>query len=681
MAKRGLSLTTRIFASTAAVVAAVLAVTLYFTSRQASSAADSTVNRSLAQATDQIATQLDARRRALQQTAEIFAKDPNFRSLVQSKTKLADLLDQSIEAQERIGADWVQIVDESGIRLAKSDEPGATPDTLGGALIGGALTGAATMGYGMSPTAGLFQAIAIPVTIPAGAQESVIGALMGVRGVDSAFARSVKSASPDSIDVAFFVLDSAGPRVVSSTLSGGDELKTLILSMPWPAEETAADAARADSAVAAPAMRARARLGGVEYVALGAPLRTAAGSLIGGVVVFRNRDAEFAAFRRLEQTIILWGGIGLVFAGLLAFGIARQITRPVLALVAATRRAADGDYTADITVAASGEVGTLADAFRKMLADLREKQALVEFLSAGNTDAKTVQMNVANAATMAMQLQQGGIAPGMTFALRYEVKEMLGVGGMGMVFKAVDTELGEVIAIKTLKQEMLGEDPSALERFKGEIRLARKISHRNVVRTHDLGESGGVYFITMEYVEGRSLKDLIVSRGRLPVPVMLTVAKQLCRALEVAHDEGVIHRDIKPQNMVVQGDGLLKVMDFGIARLAKRKEGVTQAGMVVGTPEYMAPEQLMGEEIDARADIYAAGCVLYECVTGKVPITADTPITLIARVLDEMPMEPRIVNGEVPEALSALIMSCLSKKPDGRPQSAAALHDLLNAIG
>ena len=679
MATRGLSLSTRIFASTAAVVAAVLGVTLFFTSRQAAATADSTVNRSLVQATDQIATQLDARRRALQQTAEIFAKDPNFRSLVQSKTKLADLLDQSIEAQERIGADWVQIVDESGIRLAKSDEPGAAPDTLGGALIGGALTGVATVGYGMSPTAGLFQAVAIPVTIPAGAQESVIGALMGVRGVDSAFARSVKSASPDSIDVAFFVLDSAGPRVVASTLAGGDELKTLILSMPWPTEEPAANAA-ADTMPRAP-MRARAELGGVEYVALGAPLRTAAGALVGGVVVFRNRDAEFAAFLRLEQTIVLWGGVGLVVAGLLAFGIARQITRPVLALVAATRRAADGDYTADINVAASGEVGTLADAFRKMLADLREKQALVEFLSAGNTDAKTVQMSVANAPTMAMQLQAGGIAPGMTFALRYEVKEMLGVGGMGMVFKAVDTELGEVIAIKTLKQDMLGEDPSALERFKGEIRLARRISHRNVVRTHDLGESGGVYFITMEYVEGRSLKDLIQSRGKLPVPVTLTVAKQLCRALEVAHDEGVIHRDIKPQNMVVQPDGVLKVMDFGIARLAKRKEGVTQAGMVVGTPEYMAPEQLMGDEIDARADLYAVGCVLYECLTGKTPITADTPITLIARVLEDVPMEPRIVNGEVPEALSALVMSCLSKKPEGRPQTAAQLHDLIDAIG
>jgi serine/threonine-protein kinase len=672
MSTRGLSLTAKIFLSTAAVVAAVLGVTLYFTSRQAGRTADATVDRSLVQATDQISTQLDARRRALQGQAEIFANAPTFRSLVQSKTKLADLLDQAIEAAERIGADWTQITDEAGVRLAKSDEAGAEPlDLSESALISGALGGQAMAGYGRAPgTGGLLQTIAVPVTVPAGAAETVVGTLMGARSVDSAFARAVKAASPDAIDVAFFVLDSAGPRVVASTLAGAMDLVPVIGAMAWPA---------APDDTTSHAMRTRTEMAGVEYVVLGAPLRTPDGRLVGGLVVFRNRDAEFAAFRRLEQTIVLWGGLGLAFAGLLAFGIARQITRPVLALVAATRRAADGDYAADITVKAGGEIGTLADAFRKMLADLREKQALVEFLSAGKTDAKTVAM--AAAPTMAMKLEEGGIAPGMTFALRYDVKEMLGVGGMGMVFKAVDTELGEVIAIKTLRQEMLGNDPSALERFKSEIRLARRISHRNVVRTHDLGESGGVYFITMEFVEGRSLKDLIQSRGRLPVPVTLSVAKQLCRALEVAHDEGVIHRDIKPQNMVVQGDGVLKVMDFGIARLAKRQEGVTQQGMVVGTPEYMAPEQLMGDEIDARADLYAVGCVLYECVTGKTPITADTPITLIAKVLEDTPMEPRIVNGEVPEALSALIMRLLSKKPDERPRGAAELHELLEAVG
>jgi serine/threonine-protein kinase len=397
--------------------------------------------------------------------------------------------------------------------------------------------------------------------------------------------------------------------------------------------------------------------------------------------VLRNRDVEFAAFNRLKNIILGGGALGLLIAGLLSFAIARQITRPVMQLVDATKRAGDGDYSADITLSAGGEIGALADAFRAMLTDLRDKQALVEFLG-GNTpaEARTVRIGAVTG-TMANAVHQVGITPGQRFAVRYEVKEVLGVGGMGMVFKAVDTELGEVIAIKTLKQELLSEDTRALERFKSEIRLARRISHRNVVRTHDLGEFAGVYFITMEYVEGTTLKELVRRRGRLPVPATLTVAKQLCRALEVAHEQGVIHRDIKPQNMVVEPDGVLKVMDFGIARLAKRQSGMTEQGMVVGTPEYMAPEQLMGQDIDARADIYSAGAVIYECLTGTPPLTAENQFTLVAKLLEETPDAPITVNSEVPQALSDLIMRTLSKKPADRPQTALQLHDLLAAIG
>jgi serine/threonine-protein kinase len=168
----------------------------------------------------------------------------------------------------------------------------------------------------------------------------------------------------------------------------------------------------------------------------------------------------------------------------------------------------------------------------------------------------------------------------------------------------------------------------------------------------------------------------------LPTSIVLPIAKQLCRALEVSHDEGVIHRDIKPQNMVVQGDGVLKVMDFGIARLASRpkESGHTQAGMVVGTPQYMAPEQLMGDELDARADLYATGVVLYECLTGKLPIDADTPITLIAKVLEDEPTPPRAVHPDIPQALSDLVMWALAKDREKRPRSAAELHARLDQI-
>jgi serine/threonine-protein kinase len=274
----------------------------------------------------------------------------------------------------------------------------------------------------------------------------------------------------------------------------------------------------------------------------------------------------------------------------------------------------------------------------------------------------------------------GMLVVGQSFATRYEIKAMLGMGGMGVVYRAWDRELGEPVAIKTLKGDAVARDPAMLQRFKDEIRLARRITHRNVVRTHDLGEVEGMYYITMEYVEGQSLKHLIQSRGHLPVNVVLTVGKQLCRALEVAHEQGVIHRDIKPQNLIVEPSGTLKVMDFGIARLASRTDGVTQAGMAIGTPEYMAPEQLLGQAVDFRVDLYAAGCVLFECLVGRTPFAADSPITLVAKQLEEAPPSPGSLNAEVPEALSRVILRTLSKDPNGRPSSASVLHDELDAI-
>jgi serine/threonine protein kinase len=267
---------------------------------------------------------------------------------------------------------------------------------------------------------------------------------------------------------------------------------------------------------------------------------------------------------------------------------------------------------------------------------------------------------------------------------RYEIKKILGVGGMGVVYRAHDRELDEPVAIKTLKPDQLEGDGTSLERFKQEIRLARRITHRNVVRTHDLGEVNGMYYITMEFVEGTSLKDLIRKGGHLPAGVALTVGKQLCRALEVAHEQGVIHRDIKPQNMVVDSGGFLKVMDFGIARLAEAKQqeakGLTAAGVAIGTPEYMPPEQLMGEELDTRADLYSAGAVLYECVTGQSVFSAPTLPALMLKHLEEQPRDPREVVPDIPAQLAAVILKALAKTRDARWQSAVEMHEALDAV-
>ena len=272
------------------------------------------------------------------------------------------------------------------------------------------------------------------------------------------------------------------------------------------------------------------------------------------------------------------------------------------------------------------------------------------------------------------------VGPGRVLARRYAIAEQLGIGGSGVVYRAFDRELGEVIAVKTVRPDVLAVDSTALERLKSEIRLARRISHRNVVRTHDIGEEDGMYFITMEYVTGTSLRELIDRREPLPTPAVVAIAKQLCRALEVAHEQGVIHRDIKPQNLMVQPDGTLKVMDFGVARLRERSHGLTSTGMVVGTPAYMAPEQLMDDPVDARVDIYAAGVVLYECLTGHRPVDGSSPHVLMARMMSSDIRPPHEVNPSVPRLLSAIVMRTLSKEPGDRPASAGELYDLLSQV-
>jgi serine/threonine protein kinase len=268
---------------------------------------------------------------------------------------------------------------------------------------------------------------------------------------------------------------------------------------------------------------------------------------------------------------------------------------------------------------------------------------------------------------------------GKVFAARYEVLEEIGSGGMGMVYRALDRELGEQVALKTLRPELL-QDASLVERFKSEIRLARHISDKHVVRTHDLGEKDGVYFLTMEYVEGITVRELLDTRGKLGVSPALAIASQLAQSLIAAHEQGVIHRDIKPQNLLLDATGTLKVMDFGVARLAAGSSGLTEVGMLIGTPSYMAPEQLMGDHFDHRIDLYAVGVVLFECLTGRLPFEASSTVMLIAKLIRETAPLPSSLNPEIPAGLDALVQRLLAKEPDQRPATARDLTRLLSEL-
>ena len=698
MPRLGLSL--KIFLGTAVVVSVLLVVTLAVTSNSAHSSALSTIGRGLSATNARIVEQLEARQSGLAGRVSVFAENRNAIETILNDAVGNDAFEQAQEIVKASGARWVQVTDSAGARLAKSDDPAAPrgEDLTRSPLVSGALEGRMVNGFGVSGDTAVMQVVAVPIKQDLDKTNSrVSGVIMAAQQVSDSLATAIGEATGS--EVAFYVIDSLRrPHVAGSTVAAGDRAglervinERMLLDAPVAtATRKSKDDSTSKSAAAAMGAAGKStdiQLAGREYVGQSTPLLSARGAPVGGFLALRSLDAELAPYRALRRTLLITGVLGLLAAFLLSFVVAQQIVRPVKSLVNATRRAADGDYAAEIPAGGSDEIGTLADAVRRLLGDLRDKQALVDFLAGGQAMSSATLIRGSDDATLMMPgatAPAGGVLqPGQSLGVRYEVKALLGAGGMGMVYRAVDRELQEVVAIKTLKPEIIASDTTALERFKSEIRLARKISHRNVVRTHDLGESRGLYFITMEFVEGKSLKELVRLRGRLPVQVMLPIAKQLCRALEVAHDAGVIHRDIKPQNMVVEGDGTLKVMDFGIARLASRTpaQGLTEVGMVIGTPEYMAPEQLLGDEIDARADIYSAGVVMYECLIGRPPFDAPSPMVLIAKVLEETAALPHSIHGDIPQALSALVMKAMSRERDARPASAKVLHDALEALG
>ncbi len=324
-------------------------------------------------------------------------------------------------------------------------------------------------------------------------------------------------------------------------------------------------------------------------------------------------------------------------------------------------------------------ISRLARVFDRMVSGMRSREGrLQQQLTRLKTEAGETDTNLLVAAD---NTDESPFASGEVLASRYEITGRLGRGGMGMVYRARDLELGEDIALKVVRQDIVRQDPVVVDRLKSEIRLARKISHQNVVRAHDLGEWHGTYFITMEYVQGISVAELLDRRGRLTVESTLAIGRQLCEALAVAHAQDIVHRDIKPANLLVDAAGALKVMDFGIARsIAREAKGLTAGGFLVGTPQYMAPEVLMGRPATAGADLYAVGVVLYECLTGHAPFVAESPIELLAAILEAKVGRISRIVPDAPPRLDALVHQQLRFEPSERAISARELSNQLAEI-
>ena len=661
-----MGLTQKILLFTSVLVVALVFSSLVFTTIQADRLAEENVTRGLTETRQVWETYQADRYNKLKLGIRVLGNDPAFKSLVETKDA-ATILDTLKERNEEIKADFFIVTDPGGMVVARTDRPSAQGEDLSKApIVMKPLEGEESATVWRTSDR-LYHAVSVPM-VTAG---ELKGVLVAGYGLNEVLASEIRKLTHSEIA---FVTVAAGapPQLAVSSLGPKEPALRGALNRPELASGSS-DKFEID-------------LAGDQHVGIEVPLKTATGEAVGAVVALRSKDAELAAFRRFRNSLIMVSAAVMVVGLLFAYLGAARITGPVRRLADLVERARNGSYSGKVDVDTGDEIGTLARTFNRLLADLREKEQLIDFLREETVQKKAAgltQEATGTSATLSETAALTAVSPGLAmrrgdlFASRYELLSTLGKGGMGVVYLARDQQLDEEVALKVLRPEVMKEDPSILDRFKKETKLARRITHRNVLRTHDFGETGGTAYISMEYLEGVTLKDLIASKGALPIGVGLRIAKQMCQGLEAAHAQGVVHRDIKPQNMLILPEtGDLKIMDFGIARVSEMKagtaagdSGLTTAGTVMGTPDYIPPEQAQGSPADFRSDIYSLAVVLYEVFTGRLPFTADTIMKVVLAHIRNPPPPPRTVNDHIPAELEAVILRGLRKEPAERYQT------------
>ncbi len=677
-----MGLTKKILLFTALLTVGIVAATLGFTTVQANALAQANLNERLTSSRGIWDAFQTDRLGKLKLAVRTLANEPAFKALIEQRDA-ATIADTLMERGEDLGADFFMATDPAGLVLARSDKPtehGA--DLSKDPVVGMSVRGEAAEGLWQEGDR-IFHAVSTPMSTGDNQQ----GVLLAAYALDGTVAKSLSRLT--GAEIAF--LTGAGQSLSASSLGPLEPALAAALKTSGSTKPGEAfDLAIADET----------------YRAMSYPLENAARRPVGALVVLASYAKEMKPFISFRNSLFMVGGLMTVLGLLGAQLIARRITDPISLLVDRVHKARDGSFAGAIPVHTTDEVGALAKAFNGLLNELREKEQFIEFMrtaqpSGGTTNFPPVGRTIDPGATLGLPGATGsgtgtGTLPGgdanltigSSFANRYKVVEMLGRGGMGVVFLAKDNQLDEVVALKTLRSDVLSEDPTLLQRFKLEIKLARKITHKNVLRTHDFGEWMGTPYISMEYLEGVTLKDLQKRKGALPLGVGLQIAKQMCHGLAAAHAQGVVHRDIKPQNMlIIPETGDLKIMDFGIATVSKVKDesqpqdsSITGAGVVLGTPDYLPPELGRGQQADFRSDIYCMGVVLFELFCGRLPFTGESPLQIVVHHMQTPPPLPRSIKPQLPEDLQAVILKCLEKDREKRFQTVDELTGALNAI-
>ena len=567
------------------------------------------------------------RRLALIDTS--LANDPPFRAYITEADALS-VLDSLRERAALYQCDRLIVTDRDGRLLADTKHPTAVGSDLSREpLIGPALDGGAQSGAWLDPTGGLFLAASAPI-LQGG--RDVVGAIVALDATDDALALELRNAIGS--EVAF---------VTGSTVSG---------------TSIGIATGAVGQALGAQPLPSRLPLESHEYAAGRFDLPAIGASPAGALVLLRSVERELAPLRRVRAALLIAGAIAIALAIAAGTALAGRITRPIADLAKATERIAQGDFDVRLPRPSADEVGRLAAAFGAMIVQLKEKEAMDTYLGG------IVVRSQAGAAEPTWSVAPETPPATPDLGERFEARGLLGRGATGTVWRAYDRAIAETIALKLLPR-------GSVERVGREIRLARKISHRNVVRIHDLVDTPAGPAIGMELVDGVPLASLL-GRERLPLGAALRIARQICDGLAAAHAEGVVHRDLKPANVLVDASGRLKIADFGLAELTGGG-----GGHLAGTPSYMAPEQTTGAPVDERTDVWAAGVILYEMLCGRLPFRGDDAPRLYGSIREDDPPRPRSLVPDLPEALEAIVLRALAKRPADRPLTARELDEAL----
>ncbi|MBV8202994.1 MAG: protein kinase, partial [Acidobacteria bacterium] len=597
----GVGLGMRLFLSAALLIAATLGAVVGIASWQADRLAAQEIRRTLLPVPDIFAGYVAAQGLSRRAQVRSLAEEVGTKALLGGGADPATFYDSAVELASSLGAASVFLFDDRGILLARSDRAAgqeAGRDFSAVSWVDGPLdSGDATSSFilEIKRARRLLLVASAPVTQGAGTEQRVLGVVAAAFPVDDVAARQLgKLLSGEIAVVGNVAARGAAPQpatVAASAALGDGALPAELAAIP--------------DLVAATLSRGK-QFGpfdlshdGTAYLGLMVPVLSGGGEPIAALLVARSKEAQLAVFRRLRTMVLELGGGILLLALPISFAVARRISRPIEQLARGADAVRQGQLDIELPRARGDEVGKLARAFGAMVLELRGKRELERLLAelrAGSATA-TGQLPVA--------ASPDGPQVGDLFANRYQILKVLGTGGMGRVFQARDLELEEVVALKVLSPELFAEPERHLQLLRNEIKAARAITHPNVVRMHDLGEVDGVHFVSMEYVAGTTLRPLLGKSGRLDLAPGLQIAKQLCRGLQAVHAAGIVHGDLKPDNVIVMPSGVVKLMDFGVARRSRAGGSMT----VIGTPRYASPEHARGAELDERSDIYSLGVV------------------------------------------------------------------------